>query len=172
MVLCFSGGLSKWKKVWSKQTFKSVVCPLFVFVFFFKSNNSQNPMLVGGSKSKITKRKDNRAILEESSQLETHTYLHSLRLTWKLPEGLCKRSQVFQRGPGSFHVSLGRVDVPGSQAQGCPFAGKDIVENWVAPACERRGFRLRKGGHGKVTRWTLLFGWNFFAFSTFGGQYL
>ena len=33
--------------------------------------------------------------------------LHSLRLTWKLPEGLCKRNQVFQRGPGSLHVSLG-----------------------------------------------------------------
>ena len=31
---------------------------------------------------------------------------HSLRLTWKLPEGLCKWNPVFQRGPGSFHVSL------------------------------------------------------------------
>ena len=33
--------------------------------------------------------------------------LHSLRLTWKLPEGLCKWNQVLQKGPGSFHVSLG-----------------------------------------------------------------
>ena len=33
--------------------------------------------------------------------------VRSLRLTWKLPEGLCKSNQVFQRGPGSFHVSLG-----------------------------------------------------------------
>ena len=32
--------------------------------------------------------------------------LHSLRLTWKLPE-LCEWNQVFQRSPGSFHVSLG-----------------------------------------------------------------
>ena len=30
--------------------------------------------------------------------------LHSLRLTWKLPEGLCKWNLVFQGVPGSFHV--------------------------------------------------------------------
>ena len=35
------------------------------------------------------------------------TTIHSLRLTWKLPEGLGKWSQVFQRHPGTFHVSLG-----------------------------------------------------------------
>ena len=33
--------------------------------------------------------------------------VYSLRLTWKLPEGLSKWNQVFQRSPGSFHVSLG-----------------------------------------------------------------
>ena len=34
-------------------------------------------------------------------------WVHSLRLPWKRPEGLCKLNQVFQRGHGSFHASLG-----------------------------------------------------------------
>ena len=33
--------------------------------------------------------------------------LHSLRLTWKLPEGLCIWKQFLQSGPESFHVGLG-----------------------------------------------------------------
>ena len=39
--------------------------------------------------------------------LNVRNSIHSLRLTWKLPEGVCKWNQVFQKGPGSFHVSLG-----------------------------------------------------------------
>ena len=37
--------------------------------------------------------------------------VHSLRPAWKLPEGLCKWDQVFQRDPGSFHISLGEGTV-------------------------------------------------------------
>ena len=44
--------------------------------------------------------------------------LHSLKLTWKLPEGLCKWNQVFQTAPGSFHASLGE----GRSLSPCPLS--------------------------------------------------
>ena len=52
----------------------------------------------------------NQALPTPQKRLDTfgNQRLQSLRLTWKLAEGLCKRDQVFQRGPfWSFHVSPG-----------------------------------------------------------------
>ena len=58
------------------------------------------------------------AYREDPALIEDHVHhfqpdwvseVHSLRLTWKLPEGLSKWDQVFQKGPGR-HVSLGSCD--------------------------------------------------------------
>ena len=44
--------------------------------------------------------------------------VHSLRLTWKLPQGLCEWNQVFQRGLGCFQVSLGECSGKHFSSQG------------------------------------------------------
>ena len=55
---------------------------------------------------------------------------HSLRLKWKLPEGLCKWNQVLSKG-GSFHVSLGE----GNQFA---FLGPSLAVLVLHPILERR----------------------------------
>ena len=69
--------------------------------------------------------------LEPHRSLEDTTYqiIHSLRLTWKLPKGVCKRNQDFQRSPGSFHVR-------GEGTSRCPLTGAASVElgNGTCPA--------------------------------------
>ena len=47
------------------------------------------------------------------------------KLTWKLPEGICKWNQVFYRDPGSFYVSLGAVT---PRTPGTPYTSKKEEE--------------------------------------------
>ena len=68
----------------------------------------------------------------------------SLRLSWKLPEGLCKWNQVFQRGAGSFHgIASGEGKLTPVQLQTSPNLKKppqgNCQEQFLLPCAALQG---------------------------------
>ena len=69
---------------------------------------------------------------EQVAMLKGYIGPHSLRLTWKLPEGLWKWNQVFQRGPGSFHVRLegNKIISRAPSASSSASSGRQVISAW------------------------------------------